>query len=189
MKKNALEYASYAFDQGWNPLKRHVMLYGSITGELANRALNAIDFLENDSDTPINLFINSEGGEWIEGLAIYDRLMRCECKVVALGTGQVSSTASAILQAADERLLTANCRMLIHDGSESFSGSVTEFEEHARKAKDDRIKLYSIYALRSGADVGFWEQACAADRILWADEAVDLGLADKIIPTRKYFKV
>ena len=119
-------------------------------------------------------------------MAIYDRIARSPCRTVAIGTGLVASAATAVLQAADERLITVNTSLLIHDGLEAYEGDPKSFEEWGRAAKAGRRLLYEIYASRSKKSVAYWERKCAHDTILTAEKVIEEGLADRIIiPAKK----
>lgn len=154
---------------------------------MAEKLIKNMHFLEQRSATEqINIILNSLGGDWYHGMAIYDTIRNSTCRISMQGRGYVMSMGSVILQAADERVLMPNATVMIHDGQEGFEGSPRSMEAWAAYSKHTRRRMYEIYAERSGRSVRFWEQRCANDRILSAQEAVELGLADRLeVPPRR----
>jgi ATP-dependent Clp protease protease subunit len=94
----------------FSPAKRLVFIGGEIDSSASERAVKALLWLESEGDDPIHVYLNSEGGDWYEGFAIYDAIRGCKSAVTITATGYCMSMASIILQAGDERLLTPNAR-------------------------------------------------------------------------------
>lgn len=129
----------------------------------------------------ITIYLNSGGGCWFNGMAIYDAITLCPCQVTAYVVGSAMSMGSIILQAADTRVIYPNATVMVHDGYESLSEALPQsFQNWADYSKKTRQKMYRIYAERSGRPVSFWRKKCAADLILTAQEAKEFGLVDSI---------
>ncbi len=134
-----------------------------------------------DQEKPIRIILNSFGGCWYNGMAIYDAIKACPNHVTIEVFGSAMSMGSVILQAADERIIHPNAHLMIHDGWESsHPNTPRSFEAQAKQSKLIRENMYQIYAERSQKPVQFWEKKCSADHYLTAEEAVKFGLADKI---------
>lgn len=132
-------------------------------------------------ERPITVYINSFGGCWFSGMAIYDVIKNCPCRVTAYVVGAAMSMGSIILQAADERIIYPNGTIMVHDGYETRVGDIPQtFVNWAEYSKKTRNRMYKIYAERSGKPVSFWRRKCSADLILSAQEAKNLGLVDSI---------
>jgi len=145
-----------------------------------------MELLESINDTPITVIISTLGGYEYPGMAIYDRIKDSKCHITIRGYGAVMSMGSIILQAADERQLSPNATIMIHDGDiEDMSGSPKTVKSWANwnikllkqmyeifyekmKKKDKNITLKKI------------EQMCQNDYIIDSQRAIDIGLADKI---------
>ncbi|MHA1789175.1 MAG: ClpP family protease [Candidatus Helarchaeota archaeon] len=143
-------------------------------------------FLEKKKIAPITLFLNSCGGSWYDGIALYDVIKNLKSKVTIIGIGQLFSMGSVIFQAGDKRVLTEHTRLMIHDGSDGYEGIAKSYENWAEESKNIRNNLYSIYYERmkkknKKITLKKIENMCSNDCILNAKETIELGLADKII--------
>jgi ATP-dependent Clp protease protease subunit len=153
---------------------------------MAERVIKALHlFVTADPQKEIRIILNSAGGFWTHGMAIYDAIKSCPAHITVEVYGNCMSMASIILQAADERLLHPNATFMIHDGQDGYVGIPKSFEAWADYSKMIRKKMYKIYAEKSGKSVSFWEKKCVADFILNAEETVAMGLADKVVGTEE----
>lgn len=181
------------FDYGILPGKRILYLGShSEAGEeesgtdhrMCEDFVKGLTFLHHIGKTkPITVYMNNLGGCWYNGMAMFDLMRECPCHITMVAIGQVCSMGSIILQAADTRIITKNCVMMIHDGSESLNGSPRSVENWAAHVKSIRYDMYEIYLERIKAKkprmtVGKVEAMCSADTIFDAKQAVDFGLAD-----------
>jgi len=152
-----------------------------IDGVIANGVIKAFHLLGESTDKPIKVFINSFGGCWFGGMAIYDAIKHCPCEVNAYVIGSAMSMGSVILQAADTRVIYPNATLMIHDGYETRVGDTPQtFANWAEFSKKGREMMYRIYSGRSGKPVAFWRKKCGSDFILTSQEAKELGLVDSI---------
>lgn len=161
---------------------RTVCIFGEINEALSLQIQKAFDILESiNKYSEIVVKVMSNGGNWFDGLAIYDRIKSSPCPVRMIGTGMVASTATVIFQAGKLREITENCVFLLHDGTEGFEGEAKSFEAHAEASKKSRQMLYDIYSKASGKPPSFWQTLCIKDSILWQKEIISYGLADKVM--------
>lgn len=184
--KLAKESIDRFFDYGLHLETRTVYIGdhvgGAVDSHAAERAVKALYLLTAASkEQPIKILLNSQGGCWYSGMAIFDAIAGCPCPVTAEAYGSAMSMGAIILQAADERLMQPNATLMVHDGSEVFQGQARNFEAWGEQSKNLRNRMYEIYAKRSGQTVQYWKRKCASDFILTAEEAVAEGLADKIV--------
>lgn len=147
---------------------------------LAERVIKALFLLSAHKEEPIKIILNTMGGCWYNGMAIYDAIKANPCHIVIEVLGSAMSMGSVILQAADERILHPNSTVMIHDGIDSFEGHTRNMEVWGAQSKASRKRMYEIYAEKSGKPVSYWEKRCAIDCVLTAKEALKEGLADKI---------
>ena len=155
---------------------------------MAERVIKALHTFSATPDKPVKIILNSPGGNFYDGMAIYDAIKACPCHVTIEVFGQAMSMGSIILQAADERVMHPNAVIMIHDGEDSYSGHQRNFEMWAKEGLRIRKLMYEIYAEASEKDAKYWEKKCAFDCILPADEAVKEGLADSIFGVDKEAK-
>jgi len=148
---------------------------------MAEKVIKSIHILQSaDAEKQINIIMNSQGGEWYSGMAIYDCISACPCPVKIEVYGSCMSMATVILQAADERILHPNVIFMIHDGKDYFEGDAKNFEAWGQNSQHLRQRMYEIYAKASEREPKFWAKKCGTDFIITAKEAVELGLADKV---------
>jgi len=165
---------------------RIVFLGGPIDDAAANLIIAQMLFLSNeDSNTDIHFYINSPGGSITAGLAIYDTMQFLRCEVATYCVGIAASMAALLLAGgtAGKRSLLANSRTLLHQPliSGVLEGVATDLEIEAKEILRLRSRLYTILSEHTGKNTEKIEKDC--DRNLWLDakEAVDYGLADRIL--------
>lgn len=128
---------------------------------------------------PITLFINSPGGAAYDSFALYDELMMAESEVQTIGIGHVMSAAVPIFLAGKRRVLSPNCRLMIHNGSWDIGeahSSVVIAKGHEQWVTN---KQYAqIIADRSGAKIKRIMKLCDQETYLSAQEAIAEGFAD-----------
>ncbi|OHB75506.1 MAG: ATP-dependent Clp protease proteolytic subunit [Planctomycetes bacterium RBG_16_55_9] len=165
---------------------RIIFLGGPIDDETANLIIAQMLFLSNeDTKTDIHFYINSPGGSITAGFAIYDTMQFLRCDVATYCIGQAASMAAVLLAGgkAGKRFLLANNRVLLHQPliSGHLIGPATDLDIEAQEILRLRARLYEILAKHTGQTTEKVEKDC--DRNLWLDagEAVEYGLADRIL--------
>jgi len=143
-------------------------------------------FLSNeDNKNDIHFYINSPGGSITAGLAVYDTMQFLRCEVATYCIGQAASMAAVLLAGgkAGKRFLLANNRILLHQPliTGQLIGPATDLDIEAQEILRLRARLYDILAAHTGQTVEKVEKDC--DRDLWLDaaEAIEYGLADRIL--------
>jgi len=178
---------------------RIVMLNGPVEDMMANIIVAQMLFLESENpDKKINLYINSPGGAVTAGLAIYDTMQYIKCPVRTIVMGQACSMGSFLAQAGapGERIVLPESRTMIHrvsSGTRGTSGSVHVQElqfEDAKRAYEESQKinkrLTELYVRHNTAGKTYEElfETMKFDTFLTAEEAVEHGLADKVVDKR-----
>jgi len=165
---------------------RIVFLGGVVNDASANLVIAQMLFLSNeDSKADIHFYINSPGGSITSGLAVYDTMQFVRCDVATYCVGQAASMGAVLLAGgqAGKRFLLANNRVLLHQPliSGVLEGPATDLDIEAREIIRLRERLYEILAHHTGQKPEKIEKDC--DRNLWLDasEAVEYGLADRIL--------
>ncbi len=165
---------------------RIVFLGGTVDDEAANLIIAQMLFLSNeDTKKDIHLYINSPGGSITAGLAIYDTMQFLRCDVATYCIGQAASMAAVLLAggSAEKRFLLANNRILLHQPliSGQLIAPATDLDIEAKEILRLRERLYDILAKHTGQSAEKIDKDC--DRNLWLDatEAVEYGLADRIL--------
>ena len=153
---------------------------GEVNHLVASRFLRSLHVLESLGRGNIRINLTSEGGCWTAGMVIYDAIMQSRCHTEIVVYGEASSMASVILQAADTRSLMPNAILLLHDGQTKQEGVIRNVEKMVEHERKERLKMYQIYADRSGQPKKYFSRKLQGDWILTAEEALEEGLADKI---------
>jgi ATP-dependent Clp protease protease subunit len=150
--------------------------------EMATNVVKAFHMFNTISiDKPVSIILNTCGGDWYYGMAIYDAIATAESEVSIYGTGCVMSMGSIIMQAAEHRYMYPHATMMIHDGTAGYvadTRSSINWSKHEEKLLN---QMYAIYASRSSKPASFFKKLCSHDTILTAWEARDLGLIDYVV--------
>ena len=165
---------------------RIIFLGGPIDDATANLIIAQMLFLSNeDAKKDIHFYINSPGGAITAGLAVYDTMQFLRCEVATYCVGQAASMAAVLLAGghAGKRFLLASNRILLHQPliSGQLVGPATDLDIEAKEILRLRARLYDILAQHTGQTTEKVEKDC--DRNLWFDaaEAIEYGLADRIL--------
>ena len=145
-------------------------------------------FLKDNKSKPVNVHINSDGGLAYEGFVIYNALLSHESKVTAIIDGLAFSAASFIPMAADEIVMYEASHIGIHRAWGMAIGNANEMRAQAEWLDKMDDTLVAIYAARTGQSDDAVNKALDGkdDGTLYnAQDAVDFGLADRIIETKK----
>ena len=178
---------------------RIIMMQGVVEDNMANLIVAQMLYLESvNSEKPIKLYVNSPGGSVTAGLAIYDTMQFVKAPVHTMVMGQAASMGSFLAQAgeAGKRYVLPESRTMIHrvsSGTRGTSGSVHVQElqmEDAIRSFDEgkrlNRRLTELYVKHNSAGKTFEElfDTMKFDTFLSAEEAVDAGLADKVVESR-----
>lgn len=136
-----------------------------------------------DPKKEISLYINSPGGSVSDGLAIYDTMQFIAPDVATYGIGLQASMGAFLLSsgAKGKRYVLPNSRVMIHQPSSGTSGKVTDQEISLRETIRIKKLLNEILARNTGQKLSKIEKDVDRDFWLDAKEAVEYGLADKIV--------
>ena len=171
-------------------LKERILFLGSEVDEMvANSLVAQMLFLQaQDPDGEISLYINSPGGSVTDGMAIYDMMQYISCPVATYCIGQACSMGSLLLMAGTKgrRFIMPSARVMIHQPSVyGIGGQVTDVEIAAKEMSKMKKSLTEVYVKHTGKDYDTLHAAMERDNFLSPDEAIALGLVDKVIKMSK----
>ncbi len=142
-----------------------------------------------DPDRDIVMYINSPGGSFTAMTAIYDTMQYIRPQVQTVCLGQAASAAAVLLAAGEpgKRLALPNARILIHQPatSDAARGQASDIEIQAREVLRMRGWLEQTLANHSKKDVEQVSKDIERDTFLSADEALEYGLIDQVLSSRK----
>ena len=166
---------------------RIIYFTGVVNEDTCNTAVAQLLYLSSVDERDINMYINSPGGSVVDGLGLVDTMNYIPCDIATTCIGMAASMGSVLLSngAKGKRFVLPHSRVMIHQVSSSQSGTLADLEieiEQTRRCKND---VYKILADNSGHTFEEMEKLCDRNNWFIGQEAVDLGIVDKVLTTSK----
>lgn len=168
--------------------ERIIFLGTPIDDTVANDVMAQLLTLESmDPDRDIMLYINSPGGSFTALTAIYDTMQFVRPDIMTICLGQAASAAAVILTGGTKgkRYALENSRILLHQPSSEGGGQGSDIEIQAKEIMRMRDLLVDMLARHSNRSPEQITKDIDRDKILTAQEAVEWGLIDQVLSTRK----
>jgi len=160
---------------------------------MANQFIRNLRILSITSDEPILIHLKSCGGDWVEGLAMYQAIKACPNHVTILNYASARSMSSIIFSAGDHRAMLPYSTFMIHTGTNCLIGTGTQVKtEWEEMKKADKI-MFDIYTerLRESSVMKGWtdkrihtwltKQMKEKEEVYFtAEEAIEHNFADVI---------
>jgi ATP-dependent Clp protease, protease subunit len=168
--------------------QRKIFLWGAVTDETAKDLTEKLLYLEAVAPgKAITFYMNTPGGSITAGMAVYDTMRLITSPITVVVTGMAASMGSILLSGTKKglRLLYPHSRVLIHQPliSGRFIGPATDINIQALEMEKIRKELNQILADASGQSMEKISRDTDRDFYLNAQEAIDYGLADRIVTT------
>lgn len=153
---------------------------------MAERQIKNLHLLDSISKEEITILMNNLGGDVGHGMAIFDAIRSCQSHISIKVFGHAMSMGSIILQAADERILSPNSRMMIHYGTFAIDKEAKTAYNWAEESKKwdrwmENLFLTRIHEKQPAFSLKKLQKMLDFDTILTPEEAIALGLADRIL--------
>jgi ATP-dependent Clp protease, protease subunit len=181
-----------AYDIYSRLLKDRIVFLGHPVGdEVANLVTAQLLFLESeDPEKEINFYINSPGGSVTAGLAIYDTMQFIKPPVSTLCLGQAASMGALLLLAGQKgrRYALPHSRIMIHQPLGGAQGQATDIDIQAREILRMREEINNIIVRHTGQQLKKIEKDTDRDMFLTPEQAVEYGLIDEVIVSRRSSK-
>ena len=139
-----------------------------------------VEELNQISTKNIDLRLNSPGGDVFDSIAIYNALVKHPANVTVYVDSLAASGASVIAMSGDDIVMMVGSQMMIHDAMGLEIGNAAQLREYATFLDAQSDNIASIYASRAGGEVKDWRTKMLAETWVFADEAVEIGLADRV---------
>jgi len=168
--------------------ERIIFLGQPIDDTVANDVMAQLLTLESmDPDRDIMIYINSPGGSFTALTAIYDTMQFVRPDVMTICLGQAASAAAVLLAGGSKgkRYALEHSRILIHQPSSEGGGQASDIEIQAREIARMRTLLEELIARHSTRSPEQIALDIERDKILTAAEAVEYGLIDQVLASRK----
>jgi ATP-dependent protease ClpP protease subunit len=153
-----------------------------IYDEIGFFGVSAMDLIRDLADVtgPIEVHLNSPGGEVDDGIAIYNTLSsRRDVSIVI--DGAAYSIASVIAMAGNPVLIARQATMMVHDGFTMAIGNAQDLRDQAERLDRASNNIASIYSDHTGRTPDYWRQIMKAETWFSGQEAIDVGLADRFL--------
>jgi len=140
-----------------------------------------------DPERDIQIYINSPGGSYTAMTAIYDTMQFVKPQVQTVCLGQAASAAAVLLAAGapGKRFALPHARVLIHQPYTEGGGQGSDIEIQANEILRMRAEMEGILAQHTGRSVEQIQQDIERDKILTAQDALEYGVVDQVIGSRK----
>ena len=166
---------------------RIIVLSDEVNDATASIIVAQMLYLEGqDPEKDISFYINSPGGSVTAGMAIYDTMQYIKCDVCTICMGMAASMGAFLFSsgAKGKRYILPNAEVMIHQPLGGAKGQATEILIAADHIKRTKERLNKILAENTGKSIDEIFADTERDNWLTAEEAVEYGLADKIIERR-----
>ena len=166
--------------------ERKVFLWGEVSDRSARNVTEKFLYLEaSNPGEDITFYINTPGGSITAGMAVYDTMQLISSSITVVVTGMAASMGSILLCGASKgkRHLYPHSRVLIHQPliTGRMWAAAVDINIQAEEMEKLREELNKILAKSSGQPLKKIQQDTDRDFYLNAEEAIEYGLADKII--------
>jgi len=167
--------------------ERIVFLVGPVNDSAANLIVAQMLFLESENpDKDIHFYINSPGGSVSAGMAIFDTMQFIKPDISTMCVGMAASMGAFLLAAGakGKRYALPNSTILIHQPSGGFQGQVSDIERHATYVIELKHRFIKLMAQFTGRPQEQVELDHDRDNFLWAEQAREYGIVDKVLQNR-----
>ncbi|QZY54026.1 ATP-dependent Clp endopeptidase proteolytic subunit ClpP [Crassaminicella profunda] len=167
---------------------RIIFLGDEVNDHTASLVVAQLLFLEaEDPDKDIMIYINSPGGSITAGMAIYDTMQYIKPDVSTICIGMAASMGAFLLAAGakGKRYALPNAEIMIHQPLGGTRGQAEDIRIHAERILKMRETLNKILSERTGQPLEQIQKDTDRDNFMEAKDAVEYGLIDKVITSRK----
>ncbi len=178
-----------AYDIYSRLLKDRIVFLGTeVNDDVANLITAQFLFLESeDPEKEINFYINSPGGSVTAGMAIYDTMEFIRPPVSTLCLGQAASMGAILLLAGAKgrRYALPHSRIIMHQPLGGMQGQASDLEIHAKEILHAREEINNIIMKHTGQNLRKIEKDTDRDYFMAPKQAVEYGLIDEVIVSRR----
>tara|TARA_Y100000114_G_C11749468_1_gene323451 strand:- start:1246 stop:1857 length:612 start_codon:yes stop_codon:yes gene_type:complete len=137
---------------------------------------------EENKDDPINLIINSEGGDIYDMLGIIDYIDSLSVKVNTICRGKALSAAAIILACGTgSRMMSKRSTVMFHQSSSFLSGKMSDITAYLDNIKVLENTVYDLLSSKTKQDANWWKSQMKTDLFLSPEKLVEYSVIDQII--------
>lgn len=164
---------------------RKVFVEGEIDSSMAFEFVKQILYLnQEDNSAPIDVLINSPGGEINSGMLMYDVIQSSKAPIHMYCLGRAYSMAAVLFASGNHgRYILPHSELMIHEPllGNRVGGSTSSLKSISDSLLEVKRKMNQILAKHTGRSEEEIEQATSYDHYLSPDEAIAFGLCDKVV--------
>lgn len=133
-------------------------------------------------DDPINLIVNSNGGDIYEMLGLIDYIETLSVKVNTICRGKAFSAAAIILACGTgTRMVSKRSSVMFHQSSSLLDGKMSDLQSYLDNVKMLEGTVYELLAEKTKKDAKWWKDHMKSDFFIPADKLVEYGVIDQVI--------
>lgn len=162
---------------------RIICFTGEVNEESCNTAIAQLLYLSSTDERDISMYITSGGGSVVDGLGLIDTMNYINCDVSTTCIGMAASMGAVLLSngVKGKRFVLPHSRVMIHSVSSGFRGHTADIKIEMEQTLRCQEDIYKILAENCGKSFEEIETLCDRDKWFIGKEAVDLGIADKVL--------
>lgn len=141
---------------------------------------DVVEALSGVKASTLNVHLNSPGGDYFEGVAIYNALRSHSATINVFVDGMAASAASVIAMVGEHVVMGVGAQMMIHEARTIAIGTADVMRAQADLLDKIGDDVAAFYQRKAGGDVATWRAAMKVETWYTADEAVAAGLADEV---------
>lgn len=166
---------------------RNIIFGSAFDTDICNVVLCQLLYLDSVSNQDITIMINSPGGSVVDGLQVIDTINFIKSDVSTMGLGMSASMGAVLLSCGKKgkRFVLPHSRVMIHQPSGGYRGTAKDVEIDFNMLMRCKDELYRILAENCGKSIEEMEALCDRDNWFIGQEAVELGIVDKVIYSKE----
>lgn len=156
-------------------------IYDNIDSTFGVNVNDVEEELKNANNKPLNIYINSNGGEVFEGFAIYNVIKRYSGQKTVYIDGLAASIASVIAMAGDKVIMNKASMLMIHNASGGCYGNAEEMKKVVDALEQINSVIKDIYVAKTGLSIEKLTELMDNETFLTPTECLDYGFCDEIV--------
>ena len=169
--------------------QRKVFIEGEISSESACEFIKKVLILnEEDTDKPIDVLINSPGGEINSGMAIYDVIQASKAPIRMFCIGRAYSMGAVLFSSGNHgRYMLPHSELMLHEPllGNRVSGNSSSIQSISESLLETKRRMNQILARHTGKSEEEVEKATSYDHYYSPEESREFGLCDEIVDFNK----
>lgn len=161
--------------------ERIIFINGEINDESAYDTITKLLYLDSENNEKISLYINSNGGSVIAGLAIIDTMNIIKSDVETYCIGKAYSMGAMILACGKTRYALENSEIMIHSPSTSMEGKTEQIEQSTERLKNTKKKLIELLYKKTNKTKKEIDKNFQKDTFMTSEQAQKFGIIDNIL--------